>query len=66
MQILVYSSSQPVFHKGILYTNRQCNKRQLLTTFFEYLNWFPAKVIFFDDYQEQVKAGAHEKKKLNI
>lgn len=56
----------PLFYKGVLVTSRSCEKGEVLRAFLAHLNWKPASVIFFDDYEIQGQSVHNEMMKLNI
>lgn len=44
----------PIFKNGMLFTSFACSKGELLTAFFKAMQWYPDKVIMFDDKKDNL------------
>lgn len=55
-----YNGDFPVFYNGILFANYHNDKGSVLGAFFDRVGWSPQKVVFFDDYKENLEDVSRE------
>jgi hypothetical protein len=56
----------PTFDHGILSNGPSCSKGKLLTTFLEHANWWPKRVLFFDNSLKQIESVQKALEPFNI
>jgi hypothetical protein len=62
----IFHNAQPTFYRGILLTNNQATKGEVLIDFFDKIGWHPTHVIFFDDVIENLDSVSQALIKRNI